>query len=124
MELGIPMGLIRVEGVSSLTVPNAEATGGSVGSELSVKATLLACQTLNDRLKPIRTLLKNPSWEQLISQALVAGVDLQAKGWFNPPNGPNGPQQYNTYAAACTEVEIDVLTGEIKIILIGCLFSR
>jgi xanthine dehydrogenase molybdopterin-binding subunit B len=113
MALGIPMGLIRVECVSTLTVPNAEATGGSVGSELSVKATLLACQILNDRLKPIRNILKNPTWEQLISQAMQAGVDLQAKGWFNPPNGPNGPQQYNTYAAACSEVEIDVLTGKI-----------
>ncbi len=85
--------------------------GGSVGSELSVKATLLACQILNDRLAPIRALLKNPNWEKLISQAVVAGIDLQAKGWFNPANGPLGPQQYNTYAAACSEVEIDVLTG-------------
>ena len=54
MALSIDMSLIQVEGISTLTVPNATATGGSVGSELAVQATLNACQILNDRLAPIK----------------------------------------------------------------------
>jgi xanthine dehydrogenase molybdopterin-binding subunit B len=50
-------------------------------------------------------------------------MDLQTKGWFNPGPSPIGPQQYSTYAAACSEVEVDVLTGEIQILRNDILFD-
>ncbi len=111
MALGVPLAIIRPSESSTITVPNGSGTGGSVTSECCVKSALMACQTLNERLAPVRKMMKNPMWEQLIAQAIGLGVDLQAKGWFNPGASPLGPQQYSSYAAACSEVQVDILTG-------------
>jgi len=124
MSLGIPMSLITVVPTSTSAVPNAGASGGSVTSEFIVQATLLACAILNGRLEPVRKAVGNSaSWETLISTAVGMGVDLGAKGWFNPGLSPNGPQQYQSFGVNCTEVEIDVLTGEIQILRSDILFD-
>jgi xanthine dehydrogenase molybdopterin-binding subunit B len=54
MSFNIPLSLIRVKDTSTLTVPGASATGGSVGSETCVQSALLACGAMNERLEPIR----------------------------------------------------------------------
>jgi xanthine dehydrogenase/oxidase len=116
MALGVPMDLITVHVASTLTQPNVTATQGSIGSELSVKATLEACKILKQRLEPIRNRIDNPTWKRVIQEAYNSGVYLQASSWTNPPPSPNGHSQYNTHGVACVEVEVDVLTGEIQII--------
>jgi len=117
MELGAPLGSISVLPRSTAIIPNAQATGGSVGSEMCVKASLLACQQLNDRLQPSRTKLgPNATWLQIITDALASGVNLGATGYICPPASGLGPQQYNSYGAAIAEVHLDVLTGEVQIL--------
>eukprot|EP01114_Cavostelium_apophysatum_P000968 TRINITY_DN1083_c0_g1_i1.p1 TRINITY_DN1083_c0_g1~~TRINITY_DN1083_c0_g1_i1.p1 ORF type:complete len:1374 (-),score=383.49 TRINITY_DN1083_c0_g1_i1:31-4152(-) len=121
MTFGIPITSFKVADSSTLMVPNAAATGGSVGSEFAVQSTIIACNVILDRLAPLRQSLSNKngspvSWNDLISAAASSGVDLQGKGWFNPPASPLGPQQYNSYGISCAEVQIDVLTGETQVL--------
>merc|ERR1712137_348887 len=71
----------------------------------------MACVTINDRLDGLRK--KNPTWEATVTAALDAGVCLQAEGWY--VNRDEGLNSYATYGAACSEVEVDILTGEIEI---------
>jgi len=123
MALGVPMDLITLQVSSTATNPNSMTTGGSIGSELSVSATLDACKILNQRLYPLRKTLGNPTWAQLITAAYNAGVQLYASGFSNPQPSPNGPNQYNSYGVVCLEVELDVLTGEIQIVRSDVLFD-
>jgi xanthine dehydrogenase/oxidase len=122
MSLGINLDQIVIQSTSTSIVPNVSPTGGSITSELCVKATLKACDILNDRLAPFRS-QGNPTWEQLVQAALMAGVDLNAKGYVFPPNSPNGPQQYSSTGACCAEVLVDVLTGELEILKTDILFD-
>jgi len=124
LGLNIPLSLVRPSDTSSLMVPNGSGSGGSVTSECCVKSALMACQALQERLVPVRQTMKNnPTWQELIAQASAMGVDLQTKGWFNPGASPLGPQQYNSYAAACSEVEVDILTGEYQVLRNDILFD-
>jgi len=119
------MSQIVIYGASTLTTPNATSTGGSVTSGLNAMAVINACQELNSRLAPIKQQLTNPSWVELIQAAQAAGVDLQVKGWVAPTAATpfGGPWEYNSYVVACSEVELDVLTGEIEIIRSDILFD-
>jgi len=124
MILEVPVERITVYVASTATQPNVSATQGSVGSELSAKATMQACKILRDRLEPIRRQTAEPrTWERVIERAYNAGVHLQASAFTNP-NPPNcGPYHYNSHIVACTEVELDVLTGEIQIIRSDILYD-
>ena len=50
-----------------------------------------------ERLKTLSKVLtvsdEKPDWQELISSALDAGIDLQARGRVYPDSGPNGPFQ-------------------------------
>lgn len=62
-SLGVPMDLITIQVATTVTVPNAAGTGGSIGSELCVKTTIQACEILNERLAVIRKMIgPNASW--------------------------------------------------------------
>jgi xanthine dehydrogenase molybdopterin-binding subunit B len=39
------------------------------------------------------------------------------------PNPPEPPVAYNTYGAMCTEVELDILTGEFQIKRLDVLYD-
>lgn len=117
--LGIPLEKISVKASNNFTSPNAMVTGGSVGSECVVFATKKACDVINERLKPIREKLDDPSWEVLVEAAFKAGVDLQANGTFNLSEGDAKP--YDVYAVGVLEVEVDILTGNHDIIRVDIL---
>uniref|UniRef100_A0A8C5KDV1 Aldehyde oxidase 2 n=1 Tax=Jaculus jaculus TaxID=51337 RepID=A0A8C5KDV1_JACJA len=80
-----------------------------------------ACQTLLKRLQPI--IKKNPEgiWEDWIEAAFEQRISLSATGYFrgykafmNWEEGEGDPFPYYVYGAACSEVEIDCLTGAHK----------
>lgn len=57
-----------------------------------------ACQQIVDRLQEVskmmlRTRQTDPTWEELISAASDAVVDLQARGRLSPGPNSNGPFQ-------------------------------
>ena len=57
------------------------------------------------------------TWAELIGLATQGMVDLCAEGWYQPPMPPTAanPGMYFVWCAACTTVEIDVLTGEVEV---------
>ena len=119
MALKIDLSLVKVEATSSHTVLNGGTTGGSGTSESVVQAALNACATLNGRLDPYRsttTKLSNADWVKLLT-SLPYDVSLNCEGWFSPNENPNGQSfQYFVYAACVTEIELNVLTGEVHVL--------
>jgi len=109
----IPMDKIKIKPSNNFVGANAFPSGGSVASELCCYAALRACEILKERLKPILEKMENPSWEALIAAAHQAKIDLTASFMPVPDERLKG---YNVWALALTEVEIDVLTGEYKVV--------
>ncbi len=52
------------------------------------------------------------TWLQKVQECSSAGVDLTARGMSNPGPDRDGTKDYDIYACAVTEVEVDLLTGE------------
>lgn len=98
-----------------------------------------ACQTLMDRLKPIRAAISSASWPELVMAAYTEEVALTATGqgrcdvslrlpgltdccrlYCEQPidffSGKGGDIfGYCVYGAACSEVEVDCLTGDHRV---------
>ncbi|TKW30573.1 hypothetical protein SEVIR_2G047000v4 [Setaria viridis] len=110
--------LERIRVIQADTLSNVQGgwTTGSTTSESSCEAVRLACNILVDRLKLVKEQFQekqsNLSWDELISKAKMAGVDLSAREYYIP--GPSG--SYLNYGAAASEVEIDLLTGATMIV--------
>jgi xanthine dehydrogenase/oxidase len=49
-----------------------------LNQEFYLQATKKACEKLVERLEPVKSALKNPSWEKLIEEAYKQGIDLCA----------------------------------------------
>ncbi|CAO2615986.1 Aldehyde oxidase 1 [Lemmus lemmus] len=122
-ELRMPMSSVHLRGTSTETVPNTNASGGSVVADLNGLAVKDACQTLLKRLEPI--INKNPqgTWKDWAQTAFDQSISLSAVGYFrgyevemNWETGECHPFEYFVYGAACSEVEIDCLTGNHKTI--------
>ncbi|XP_010615897.1 aldehyde oxidase 4 [Fukomys damarensis] len=122
-ELGIPTSYIHLSETSTVTVPNAVFTAGSMGTDVNGKAVQNACQTLMTRLQPV--IRRNPqgTWEEWIKEAFEESISLSATGYFrgyqtnmdwDREQGDAFP--YYVYGAACTEVEIDCLSGAQKLL--------
>ncbi|XP_061114412.1 xanthine dehydrogenase/oxidase [Conger conger] len=117
--LGIPSSKIYISETSTNTVPNTSPTAASASSDLNGMAVYNACQTLIQRLEPYRT--KNPkgSWEDWVRAAYFDRVNLSANGFYKTPDlgynfvtNQGRPFNYFSYGCACSEVEIDCLTGD------------
>ncbi|XP_006889138.1 PREDICTED: aldehyde oxidase-like [Elephantulus edwardii] len=120
-ELKMPMSNVHLRGTSTETVPNANVSGGSVVADLNGLAVKDACQTLLKRLEPI--ISKNPqgTWKDWANAAFDESISLSATGYFRGyesnmdwEKSKGHPFEYFVYGAACSEVEIDCLTGNHK----------
>ncbi|KAB0379218.1 hypothetical protein FD755_007002 [Muntiacus reevesi] len=125
-ELKIPMSYLHICETSTATVPNTIATAASIGADTNGRAVQNACQILLKRLEPI--IKKNPegAWEEWIEAAFEQRISLSATGYFRGykafmdwEKGEGDPFPYYVYGAACSEVEIDCLTGAHKVRLIS-----
>jgi xanthine dehydrogenase/oxidase len=135
--LGIDMALIQVSGSDTLDIANAVSTGASTGTDLNGGAVLEACSELRERLrvfcqtnKTVPTdwesnwqnrwativLLANKARVNLAAQALFKSGDLGQLGQDGQLKANERMFYYFTYSVAASEVEIDVLTGELSII--------
>uniref|UniRef100_A0A3B3VEH9 xanthine dehydrogenase n=1 Tax=Poecilia latipinna TaxID=48699 RepID=A0A3B3VEH9_9TELE len=115
--LGIPCSKIFISETSTNTVANTSATAASASSDLNGNA----CETLLKRLERFKT--KNPkgSWEDWVNAAYFDRVNLSANGFYRTPDlgydfDTNSGRAFNyySYGVACSEVEIDCLTGAHK----------
>ncbi|CAL8096692.1 unnamed protein product [Orchesella dallaii] len=112
-SLQIPMDRVKIKASNSFVGANALVTGGSTGSELTCYSATKACEELRENLRPILEKLENPSWEKLIQEAHAAKVKLTAS---YTPTAKDDIKGYDVWVLCATEVEIDVLTGEYKIL--------
>uniref|UniRef100_A0A8D0AZE5 Aldehyde oxidase 1 n=1 Tax=Sander lucioperca TaxID=283035 RepID=A0A8D0AZE5_SANLU len=120
-ELGIPPSKIYISETSTNTVPNTCPSAASYGTDANGMAVRNACQTLYQRLEPIRQ--KNPkgSWESWVKAAFLDKISLSATGFYRGPDlymdwdkMAGRPYAYFTFGACFCEVELDCLTGDYR----------
>ncbi|BDA48926.1 probable indole-3-acetaldehyde oxidase [Coccomyxa sp. Obi] len=123
----LPMECVAVNDNASFWLPNSGGTAGSTAAEGSCEAVRLACKELVEKtLKPQAAKMGNGlTWAAMISA-------LQPRTPFPPASkltayamwdgtqinddGTGKKLQYSTFGAACTEVEINVLSGERRVL--------
>jgi xanthine dehydrogenase large subunit len=146
-ELGIPYEKVRITATDTGKVPNASATAASSGTDLNGRAAQFAARQIRQRLaeyvagkqhcRPEQVIFAHGqvsgpdavmSWEQLIDDAYHSRVQLWSDGFYKTPkihydkNTLTGrPFYYFAYGAACTEVAIDTLTGENRVLKVDIL---
>ncbi|CAE8703078.1 unnamed protein product [Polarella glacialis] len=122
---GIPYENVDIRETATDTVPNSSPTAASASSDLYGMAILNACEQIKGRLKPYLE-KSNGDWKSGVTAAYFDRCDLSAHGfyatdgigydWTKSPAERGKPFHYFTFGAACTEVEIDVLTGDMRIL--------
>ncbi|XP_055483476.1 xanthine dehydrogenase/oxidase [Psammomys obesus] len=119
--LKIPTSKIHISETSTSTVPNTSPTAASASADLNGQAVYEACQTILKRLEPFKKKKPEGSWEDWVMDAYVNTVSLSATGFYRTPNlgysfetNSGNPFHYFSYGVACSEVEIDCLTGDHK----------
>lgn len=133
---GPPMDSIRFIATSTEQTPNGTMTGGSTTSEGNMFAAGAAASELAKRLKPFlkeAKKTKDPSkkgfWFDIIAAAfgtkfmdvLVVPPNLSVVGMHYGLAPVE--MMYETYGVAAAEVELDVLTGESRILMSHLLFD-
>ena len=125
-ELGLPLSQVRCSATDTSKIANTSATAASTGSDLNGKAAQDAARQIKERLerfkaeKPERGTLP---WPDLIQQAYLARVQLWSDGFYATPGlswdkatMQGRPFYYYAYGAAVSEVIVDTLTGEWKLL--------
>lgn len=119
--LKIPTSKIHITETSTNTVPNTSPTAASASADINGQAIYEACQTILKRLEPFKKKKPNGSWEEWVMDAYMNAVSLSATGFYKTPNlgysfetNSGNPFHYFSYGVACSEVEIDCLTGDHK----------
>uniref|UniRef100_A0A8C5L278 aldehyde oxidase n=1 Tax=Jaculus jaculus TaxID=51337 RepID=A0A8C5L278_JACJA len=122
-ELNIPSSRVHLSETSTVTVPNAVFTAGSMGTDINGKAVQNACQILLARLQPIIRTNPKGKWEEWVAKAFEESINLSATGYFKGyqtymdwEKEEGKPYPYYVYGASCSEVEVDCLTGAHKLL--------
>ena len=131
--LGISESQVVTSETATNTVANASPTAASLSTDLYCMAVLDACQQILKRLEPVRaTMPAGYDWVSLVNAAYYGErIDLSAHGFYIietdrcgydwdkqcTDNSERGfPFNYFTMGVACTEVEIDCLTGDSHVV--------
>ncbi|KAJ9607417.1 hypothetical protein H2200_008490 [Cladophialophora chaetospira] len=127
-ELNVPLDAVYTDNTSSYYTANVAPTAASAGSDLNGMAIKNACDQLNERLKPYREKFgPEASMKTIAHAAYLDRVDLSASGFWKMPTvgfrwGNYDPETqkpmyyYFTQGVACSEVELDLLTGDHTVI--------
>ena len=144
---GVSLDMVRCETTTTSKIPNTSATAGSVGTDLNGKATEAACLTLRRRLAKLASFLagcsqsdigfrnskvyapgRKWSFAELAGRAYIEQIQLSATGFYRTPEihcdtatRTGNPFFYYAYGAAVTEVAIDTLTGEYRLLAVDIL---
>jgi xanthine dehydrogenase large subunit len=139
---GLDPGRVKITATDTGKVPNTSATAASSGSDLNGMAAQAACRTIRDRIAAflaekhqaeaasvrfeageVRVGGESYPWERVVSWAWQARVSLSSTGFYATPGivwdraqGRGRPFLYFAYGAAVSEVVIDSLTGEHRIL--------
>ncbi|HEV3011470.1 MAG TPA: xanthine dehydrogenase molybdopterin binding subunit, partial [Burkholderiales bacterium] len=122
-EFQIGLDRVQITATSTAKVPNTSPTAASSGTDVNGEAARAACRALKERLAPIREKFPDASFAQLAREAFLARVPLSATGYWRTPEihfdrsrFQGEPFYYFAYGAAVSEVVIDTLTGESRVL--------
>ncbi|MBE9637789.1 xanthine dehydrogenase molybdopterin binding subunit [Salipiger mangrovisoli] len=141
-RFGVPLEMVKITATDTGKVPNTSATAASSGSDLNGMAVKAACDTIRDRMAAHlaelhQDLPENVRFEG--GRVHVGGTDipfeeaavlcyrgrvsLSSTGYYKTPKvdwdrirGKGRPFFYFAYGASVTEVVVDTLTGEYRIL--------
>lgn len=146
-ELGVRFETVRVSASDTAKVPNASATAASSGTDLNGRAAQFAARHVRDNLasfvcgldgcgagairfvdgqviSPVAT----RRFEDVVQMAYANRIQLWSDGFYRTPKIhydkttlTGRPFYYFSYGAACTEVAIDTLTGESRVLKVDIL---
>ena len=148
-ELGVDLSHVRATATDTSKVSNTSATAASTGADLNGKAAQDAARKIRERLAAYAvklyggevadvrfaddTVFVNGHEEPfpiLIQKAYLARVQLWSDGFYATPGlhwdpkTMNGhPFSYYAYGAAVSEVVVDTLTGEWKLLRADALYD-
>jgi xanthine dehydrogenase large subunit len=146
-ELGVTLDRVRVTSSDTAKVPNASATAASSGSDLNGMAAQAAARTIRERLLAfaskhfdvpvtevtiaaniVRAGGNEMPLEAFLQLAYRARISLAATGFYATPKihydrktFSGRPFFYFAYGAAVSEVVIDTLTGENRLLSVDIL---
>jgi xanthine dehydrogenase large subunit len=141
-ELGVPLDRVKVSATDTQKVANTSATAASTGSDLNGKAAQDAAQQIRTRLAAcaagawgvdaadvefadgiVRAGRQRIDFKDLVTQAYMARLQLWSDGYYATPGLhwdhqtlTGRPFHYFAYGAAVSEVVVDTLTGEWKLL--------
>jgi xanthine dehydrogenase large subunit len=146
-EFQIDIDCVKITATTTAKVPNTSATAASSGSDLNGMAARNAARTIKDRLVafaaakykvpqeqvvflPNRVRVGNEEmrFADLVAEAYLGRVSLSSTGFYATPDifydresARGRPFFYFAYGAAVSEVAIDTLTGENKLLRVDIL---
>ncbi|MBC7446165.1 MAG: xanthine dehydrogenase molybdopterin binding subunit [Polaromonas sp.] len=146
-ELGIAFEQVLATASDTSKVPNASATAASAGTDLNARAAQYAARNVRDRLaqlvagldgcgaKAVRFQggqVSSPAgsrpFTEVVKLAYANRIQLWSDGFYRTPKIhydkatlTGRPFYYFSYGAACTEVALDTLTGESRVLKVDIL---
>jgi len=149
-ELGLDLDHVRITATDTSKVANTSATAASTGADLNGKAAQDAAHQIRQRLAAFAIKLYGNedglpvqffdnavhvnghriAFAELVQKAYLARVQLWSDGFYATPGlhwdakTMNGhPFSYYAYGAAVSEVVVDTLTGEWKLLRADALYD-
>ena len=146
-ELGVAFDSVLATASDTSKIPNASATAASAGTDLNARAAQYAARNVRDNLAQFVSGLDNcgagavrfeggrvitPNNARLfvdvVKLAYANRIQLWSDGFYRTPKIhydkttlTGRPFYYFAYGAACTEVAIDTLTGENRVLKVDIL---
>jgi len=141
-RFGVPLDTVKITATDTSKVPNTSATAASSGSDLNGMAVMVACDEIRDRIAvavsdeagcskdevqfengTVSLPGQQMTFPEAAQFAYERRVSLSATGFYKTPdlswdriNGQGRPFFYFAQGCAVTEVVIDTLTGENRIL--------
>jgi len=146
-ELGLPLSALRITTTDTSKVPNTSATAASSGTDLNGMAACAAARSLRERLTAflveregvpasairfadgvVHVGATQRPFSQLTREAYAARISLSATGFYRTPGlhwdrerWTGKPFHYFAWGAAVSEVAVDTLTGETRLLRVDIL---
>ena len=146
-EFGVNLERVKVSATSTVKVPNTSPTAASSGSDLNGMAAREACTRIKSNLvafasnhfdidesdiKFLKSLVylgeRKMSFDDFIKLAYLNRVELFSNGYYKTPKiyydeakKRGRPFYYYSYGACVSEVIVDCLTGEYKLLAVDIL---
>ncbi len=146
-ELGVPFERVRSTAADTSKVPNASATAASSGTDLNGRAAQYAARNVRDNLAAfvsgmdgcgagavsfaggkVTTPKSTRTFDEVVKAAYANRIQLWSDGFYRTPKIhydkttlTGRPFYYFSYGAACSEVAIDTLTGESRVLKVDIL---